>query len=180
MIKASSLGLELATAGEKCRDTRLEKIRAVRCPPTEAADDTATAEKPLLRLSHFCNAGIMESRETWGGNGDAQSNLKERPFKSVDTFKKLHGIQNQTGKGNYLVWPAVRHLEVKMSSWHGLDKPFPKTRPRCFVQQIKGTVLCWPCRHNTVSGTGHNPGTSSEQNPLQPNPDKSHALQLTE
>lgn len=104
MIKAPSLGLELATAGEKCHDTRLEKIRAVRRTPTEAADDTATAEKPLLRLSHFCNAGIMESRETWGGgNCDTQSNLKERPFKSVDTFKKLHGIQNQTGKGNHLV-----------------------------------------------------------------------------
>lgn len=136
----------------------------------------ASAEtEPLLQCRDH---GIK--RNMGGGNGDAQSNLKERPFKSVDTFKKLHGIQNQTGKGNYLVWPAVRHLEVKMSSWHGLDKPFPKTRPRCFVQQIKGTVLRWPCRHNTVSGTGHNPGTSSEQNPLQPNPDKSHALQLTE
>lgn len=54
MIKASSLGLELATAGEKCHDTRLEKTRAVRHTPTEAADDTATVEKsaetePLLQ-----------------------------------------------------------------------------------------------------------------------------------
>lgn len=103
MIKASSLGLELATAGEKCHDTRLEKIRAVRHTPTEAADDTATVEKSLLRLSHFCNAGTMEQKRNTGGNGDTQSNLKERPFKSADTLKKLRGIQNQTGRGNYLV-----------------------------------------------------------------------------